>query len=115
MNTSTGASPPTDLTAVQVDTTSLEVMWRPPTPLGTITGYTVTYSGITTGSVSVDGGLTDNLLLRGLQNGYSYAISIVATSNIGLPSLRVATLNLVGLGKSVEDVHAVCSHVSFLW
>ena len=54
--------------------------WSPPTPLGDTTGYRISYSGGSSGSVDVSDGSTDNYLLNGLQNDDSYTISIVGTS-----------------------------------
>ena len=66
--------------AVQEGPTSIRVSWSPPTPLGDTTGYRIYYSGGSSGSVNVSDGSTDNYLLTGFQNGESYDISIVATS-----------------------------------
>ena len=75
------ASAPTSVMAVQEGLTSIQVSWSPPTPLGYTTGYRIYYSGGgSSGSEDVSGGSTDNYLLTGLQNGDSYNISIVATS-----------------------------------
>ena len=43
-------------------------------------GYRIYYSNGNSGSVDVSGGATDNHLVAGLQNGASYTISIVGTS-----------------------------------
>ena len=82
------ASAPTNLMAVQEDPTAIRVSWTPPTPLGDTTGYKIYYSGGSSGCVDVSGGSTDNHLLTGLQNGASYTISIVGTSE-HLPSDHV--------------------------
>ena len=74
------ASAPTNLMAVQEGPTGIRVSWTPPTPLGGTTGYRIYYSGGSSGSVNVSGGSTDNHPLTGLQNGASYTISIVGTS-----------------------------------
>ena len=74
------ASAHTNLTAVQEGPTNIRVSWSPPTPLGDTTGYRIYYSGGSSGSEDVSDGSTDNYLLIGLQNGYIYTISIVATS-----------------------------------
>ena len=74
------ASAPTNLMAVQEGLTSIQVCWTPPTPLRDTTGYRIYYSDGSSGSVDVSGGSTDNHLLTGLQNGTSYNISIVGTS-----------------------------------
>ena len=95
------ASAPTNLMAVQEGPTSIRVFWSPPTPLGDITGYRIYYSGGSSGSVDVSDGSKDNYLLTGLQNGESYTISIVATSQ-HLPSESVAADMEVMLG---EDKH----------
>ena len=76
----TAASAPANLTAVQEGPTGIRVSWTPPTPLGDTTGYRIYYSGGSSGSVDVSGGSTDNHLLTGLQNGASYTVSIVGTS-----------------------------------
>ena len=74
------ASASTNLMAVQEGPTGIRVSWTPPTPLGDTTGHRIYYSGGSSGSVDVSGGSTDNQLLTGLQNGASYTISIVGTS-----------------------------------
>ena len=66
--------------AVQEGPTGIRVSWTPPTPLGDATGYRIYYSGGSSGSVDVSGGSIDNHLLTDLQNGTSYTISIVGTS-----------------------------------
>ena len=71
--------------AVQEGLTSVRVSWSPPSPLGDITGYRISYSGGSSGSVDVSDGSTDNYTLTGLVNGAGYTISIVATS-LHLPS-----------------------------
>ena len=72
---------------VQESPTSIRVSWSPPTPLGETTGYRISYiySGGSSGSVDVGDGSIHNYLLTGLQNGVSYTISIVGTSQ-HLPS-----------------------------
>ena len=94
----TGASAPTDLTAVQEGPTSIRVSWTPPSPLGDTTGYRIDYtsSNGSSDSVTVSGGSTDNYLLTGLQNGDTYTISIVATSDL-FPSESVTADMTVGL------------------
>ena len=82
--------------AVQEGLTSVRVSWSPPSPLGDTTGYRISYSGGSSGSVDVSDGSTDNYLLTGLVNGASYTISIVVTS-LYLPSELVEVD--IGLGK----------------
>ena len=75
------ASAPTILMAVQEGPTSILVSWTPPTPPGDTTGYSIFYSSNgSSDSVNVSGHSTDNQQLSGLQNGASYTISIVGTS-----------------------------------
>ena len=102
---SPGASPPSGVTAVQTGPTSIRVTWTPPTPLDGITGYIIYYANeddSRSGSMTVSGGSTDMETLTGLQNGDTYTISIVATSDTGLPSVSVMATD-VGLGKLLND------------
>ena len=86
------------MTAVRDGPTSILVSWS---PSSNATGYRIDYdiSGGGGGSVSVSGGSTDNETLTGLQNGDTYTISIVATSEL-LPSESVAADMSVGLCES---------------
>ena len=93
------ASAPTSVMAVQEGPTSIRVSWSPPTPLGDTTGYRIYYSGGSSGSEDVSGVFTDNYLLTGLQNGDSYTISIVATSQHFFSESIVAVDMEVGLGE----------------
>ena len=93
-----GPQPPTGVTAVQTGPTSITVTWTPPSPLGDITGYRISYTGGgSSGSETVSGGSTNSYTLTGLTNGQTYTISIVATSS-GLSSAPVQAT--VGLGMS---------------
>ena len=89
--------------AVQEGPTAIRVSWTPPTPLGGTTGYRIYYSGGSSGSVNVSGGSTDNHLLFGLQNGVSYTISIVGTSE-HLPSDRVDYPNSIILSELLQHM-----------
>ena len=92
----TGASAPTDLTAVQEGPTSINVSW---TPSSGATGYNISYTGggsSDSTTVAVTGGSTNNYLLTGLTNGDTYTISIVATSDL-FPSESVTADMTVGL------------------
>ena len=94
--------------AVQEGLTNIRVSWSPPTPLGDTTGYRIYYSDSdSSDSVDVSGGSTNEYLLTGLQNGDSYTISIVATSQ-HLPSENVTLDMDVGLCKLI----AIVTHVS---
>ena len=98
--------------AVQEGLISIRVSWSPPTPLGNTTGYRIDYSnGHSNGSVDVSGGSTDNYLVTGLQNGDSYTISIVATSQ-HLPSQSVEVEG-IGLRKFfcfTDDLSYITCH-----
>ena len=74
------ASAPSNLTAVQEGPTSVRVSWSLPTQLGYTTGYRISYSGGSSGSVDVCDSSIDNYLLTCLQNGKQYTISIEGTS-----------------------------------
>lgn len=64
--------------AVQDDVTTITVSWNPSEDA---TGYRIDYnSSSTSNSVVVGDGSTTNYALIDLQNGDSYTISIVATS-----------------------------------
>ena len=91
-----GASPPTDVTAVQDGLTSIRVTWTPPSPLGDTTGYRISFTG---GSdVNITGASTESYTLTGLTNGETYTISVTTISSTGLPSAPVHAS--VGLGRS---------------
>ena len=97
---SPGATPPTDLTAVQTGPTIIDVSWTSPTPLDDTTGYIIYYTNDdNTDSVVIDGGSTDEYTLTNLQNGETYTISIIATSS-DLPSVSVLADMTVGLSES---------------
>ena len=87
------------MTAVQTGPTSIRVSWSPSSDA---TGYRIDYdsSGGESDSVTVSGGSTDMETLTGLQNGDIYTISIVATSDTGLPSESVPADMSVGLCES---------------
>ena len=72
--------PPTNVMAVQESPGKIRVSWTP-SPMAT--GYRMEYytndgSG---GTVSIGSGHTDNFLLKRLQAGHNYTISIVAVSD----------------------------------
>ena len=92
------------MTAVQTGPTSIDVSWTPPSPLGDTTDYIIYYTNDdnTDGdSVVVSSGSTDQYTLTNLQNGDTYIIFIVATSenfrsyivpadmNVGLCELNI--------------------------
>ena len=94
------ASAPSGLTTVQDGPTSILVSWSPPNPLGDTTGYRIDYTdGSSSDNVTVDDGSTDTYTLTGLQNGATYTISIMATSETSLPSESVEADMMVSLGK----------------
>ena len=76
--------------AVQDGATSVLVSWSPPTPLGDTTGYIISYTGGSSGSDAISGGSTESYHLSHLQNGSTYIITVVATSQ-HLPSDAVVT------------------------
>ena len=91
------ASPPSGVTAAQTGPTSIRVTWTPPTPLD---GYIISYTNeddSDSDSVTVSGGSTDMETLTGLQNGDTYTISIIATSETALPSESIPADMSVGL------------------
>ena len=95
------ASAPTNLMAVQEGPTGIRVSWVPPTPLGDTTGYRIYYSGGSNGSVDVRGGSRDSRLLTDLQDGASYNISIMGTSE-HLPINCVDNQNSIPLSELLQ-------------
>ena len=87
---SSGASPPTNVIAVQEGPTSIRVSW---TPSSDATGYIISYTGGSSGSVTVSDGSTEERLLSNLVNGGIYTISIMATST-GLSSGSVVVMDV---------------------
>ena len=89
---------PSNVTAVQDSATSILVSWSSSI---FATGYTIFYnsSGGDRGSVDVGGGSAHENTLTGLQNGDTYTISIIATSDSDLFSESVTAMD-IGLGKS---------------
>ena len=59
---------------------SILLTWTPPSPLGDTTGYRISFTGGSSGSVNVSGGSTDHFTLTRLRSGEMYNISIVGTS-----------------------------------
>ena len=90
--------------AVQEGPTSIRVSWSPPTPLGDTTGYRIYFSGGRSGSEDVNDGSTDNYALTGLENGETYKIFIVGTSE-HLPSYRIVPVETT-LRSGICTVHA---------
>ena len=89
--------------AVPAGLTSIRVSW---TRCSDANGYVISYTGgrgVSSGSVIVPGGSTDERLLSNLVNGGIYTISIMATST-GLPSGSVVVMD-VRLGKFHEKYH----------
>ena len=87
-----GGSPPTGLTASRSSSTTVEVSWTPPSPLGDTTGYIIRYTNLLSeanDSVSISGASTDNYMLTGVSSTAEYNISIVGTSQ-HLPSNSVS-------------------------
>ena len=77
----TVASAPSNLKLViRNNYTRILLTWTPPSPLGDTTGYRISFTGGSSGSVIVSGGSTDNFTLTRLRSGEMYHISIVGTS-----------------------------------
>ena len=101
----TAVDSPTDLSAVQVNSTSIRVSW---TPAATVTGYQVYWSGdggADSGNMSVGAGDTA-VTITGLTSGLTYDITLVALSDqlpspaakatFGEPSAHVVMVCLIG-------------------
>ena len=64
--------------------------WTPPSPLDGVTGYRISYTGGSSGSVTANGGSKNSHILTGLTNGETYTLFVATTSTVLLS----------------EDVHA---------
>ena len=108
----TAASAPTNLIAVQESPTGIQLFWTPPTPLRFTSGYRISYSGGSNGSVHVNGGSTDNYLLTGLQNRTNYSLSIMGISN-HFASEHINLSNSILLGKFSKLYLVLCYDTPF--
>ena len=77
--------PPTDVTAMQYDPTSVSVYWSAPTSGGPVTRYDVYY--VASGIQMTSGGSTNSNshVLKNLQVGVPYKISVIAVGTF-MPS-----------------------------
>ena len=96
------ASAPTNVTATQRDATSIEVHWRPPTPLEHVIGYRIYYTENISNVVDISDAFIDNYLLADLQNGATYHLYILSLSQ-HFPSNKVGAL-VVTLSELCYDV-----------
>ena len=76
---SSAASAPSNLKLVIINNSTF-LTWTPPSPLGDTTGYRISFTGGSSGSVNVSGGSTDNFTLTRFNSDEMYNISIVGTS-----------------------------------
>ena len=75
-----GPPPPTNVAAEQDGPTSIRVTWTPPSSLDGVTGYRISYTGGSSGSVTINGGNNNSHILIGLINGETYTLSVTTTS-----------------------------------
>ena len=96
---STGADPPTGLSATQVGPTSIRVSWTAPVSGATVTGYRISYSGGTDhGSVDVGASATEHTItITQPQTRLTYSISITTLSS-SFPSSMAGPI-MVTVGK----------------
>ena len=84
--------------AVQESPTSIRVTWTPSTCAN---GYIIFYStGSSSDRVNASDDSTDNYLLKGLLNGATYNMSIVATSQHFFSNNAI--VGIVHLGKNIS-------------
>ena len=102
------------MTAVQDSVSSIRVTWSPPFPLGITTGYTISYTGISSsssGGESIDGGASNSYTLTALNNGDNYTVSVFGTAaGVGLPSPALVQAEPVSLGKAETIIRAIMLH-----
>ena len=108
---STGADPPTDLSATQVGPTSIRVSWTAPVSGATVTGYRISYSGGTDqGSVDVGASATDHTItINPPQSPLNYSISIMTLSS-SFPSSMVGPV-MVTIGKQCVSANSMSEMV----
>ena len=96
---STGADPPTGLSATQVGPTSIRVSWTAPVSGATVTGYRISYSGGTDqGSADAGASATDyTITISQPQSPLNYSISIITLSS-SFPSSMAGPI-MVTVGK----------------
>ena len=96
--------------AEQEGPTSIRVTW---TPSSGATGYIISYTdGSSSDSEPVSGGNSNQEDLTGLQNGATYTMSIVATSETSLHSESVVVV--VPLGRFIASGHQTTSSMCTL-
>ena len=97
------------MTAVQTGPTNITVSWSSSSDA---TGYRIDYNSIggNSGSVTISGGSIDMETLTGLQNGDTYTISIVATSeHFYSNAVEVSNILLyTGIPGYSVYVHLIC-------
>ena len=95
------------MTAVQAGPTSITVSWSLSSDA---TGYRIDYnsSGGSSGSMTVSDGSTDMETLTGLQNGETYTISIVATSDHFYSDAVEVSNILLGIPGYSVYVNLIC-------
>ena len=103
--------PPTNVMAVQEGPRGIRVTW---TSSSDANGYIISYDNGagSSDSETVDDGNTDSHTLMDLQNGDTYTVSIVATSETSLPSVSVEADMTISLGKVFPLDHGP---VQYLW
>ena len=89
MHTHTAPSPPQNVTARNLSSTSIEVEWSPPdTPQGIITSYSVTYYITSDGEGSSEPVMTDgntiNQSIQGLMKFTEYSVYVEASTSVGV-------------------------------
>ena len=108
------ASPPSDVTAIQVGPTSINVSWTPPTPLGDTTGFIIYYTitdSSRSGSVNVTDGSTNEHTLTNLQNGDTYKISMIATSQHFSSNTVDGNSVMLYPGMNCMTIHSTIVHL----
>ena len=94
-----GASPPSNVRAVQDGLTSIRMTWTPPSPLGNTTGYEISY--IRRGriySVYVYDSNANSHILTRLTNGEFYTINMVGIASLDILPSSPVTAGVVFLG-----------------
>ena len=98
---STGTNSPTSLTSQRVNSTSIKVMWTPPSSGPTVTGYRIYYQiDENQGRVKVGANITEYTITSAMTS--RYIITLVAVSD-SLPSAPLH-LDFINSGKVLSYV-----------
>ena len=92
------------------NSSSIEVMWTPPTLADAVTGYIIYYSGDggSNEAVQVTGGSTNSHILTELSPNINYMISVATTSSqYPINSDLVHVVNPIKIGNDYTIIYTI--------